>query len=60
MNTMKRAIKFRGFTTDLEYNVWNYGFLVGDYIVEYVLEKSGLTLTNRIDPRIYRSIYRSV
>lgn len=50
MNTMKRAIKFRGFTTDLEYNVWNYGFLVGDYIVEYVLEKSGLTLTNRVDP----------
>lgn len=49
MNTMKRAIKFRGFTTDLEYNVWNYGFLVGNYIVEHFFENSGLTLGNRVN-----------
>lgn len=50
MKMMERTIKFRGFTKDLEYNVWNYGFLVGDCIVEYILEKSGLTLANRVDP----------
>lgn len=44
-----RIIKFRGFTIDLNYNVWNYGFLVGDYIVEMVLEKSGLHLMNKVD-----------
>lgn len=44
-----RILKFRGFTTDLDYNVWNYGFLVGDYIVEMILEKSGLHLMNKID-----------
>lgn len=49
MKMMKRTIKFRGFTKDLEYNIWNYGFLVGDCIVEYIFEKSGLTLSNRVD-----------
>lgn len=49
MRMMERTIKFRGFTKDLEYNVWNYGFLVGDYIVEMVLEKSGLHLMNKVD-----------
>ena len=44
-----RTVKFRGFTIDLDYNVWNYGFLVGDYIVEMILEKSGLHLMNKID-----------
>ena len=29
-----RVIKFRGFTTNLNYNVWNYGFLVGHRICE--------------------------
>lgn len=46
---IERTIKFRGFTKDLEYNVWNYGFLVGDCIVEYIFEKSGLTLANKVD-----------
>ena len=49
MKMMKRTIKFRGFTKDLEYNIWNYGFLVGDCIVEYIFEKSGLTLSNKVD-----------
>jgi len=46
-----RTIKFRGFTTDLKYNVWNYGFLVGNRICEKVLEKSGLKLSNNVDPK---------
>ena len=44
-----RTIKFRGFTTNLKHNIWNYGFLVGDCIVEHTLEKSGLTLANKVD-----------
>lgn len=36
-----RVIKFRGFTTLLKHNVWNYGFLVGNRICEIVLDKSG-------------------
>lgn len=46
-----RTIKFRGFTTDLKYNVWNYGFLIGNRICEKVLEKSGLELSNNVDPK---------
>lgn len=46
-----KIVKFRGFTIDLNYNVWNYGFLVGDYIVEMVLEKSGLHLMNKVDTK---------
>lgn len=46
-----RIIKFRGFTTDLKYNVWNYGFLVGKRIYEIVLETSGFEFGNDVDPK---------
>lgn len=45
-----RVIKFRGFTTNLNYNVWNYGFLVGNRICEKILDKSGFEFSNDVDP----------
>lgn len=45
-----RVIKFRGFTTQLKHNVWNYGFLVGNRICEKVLDKSGFEFSNDVNP----------